>query len=112
MSEAFYKAHPALAKYQVNHPINTIDLATHGSVAVVSTYISVIMQIVHRGKPIRCKILIGIMKGLRYDLVLGLVVIASHYTDVLLDLLNLQLQQQSASLTSNLSMLGQYQATR
>jgi len=83
---------PIQPAYHVKHPVNTIDLATHGCVAVVSKYISIILQIVHRGKPIRCKILIGIMKGLRYDLVLGLIVIASHYTDVPLDLLNLQLR--------------------
>jgi len=111
MSESYYRAHPVLSEYQVKHPINTIDLATHGSVAVVSTYISIILQIVHRGKPIRCKILIGIMKGLRYDLVLGFVVIASHYTDVLLDLLNLQLKQPSTASVSSVSMLGKHQAT-
>jgi len=105
MSEAYYKSPPVLSAYQVKHPVNTIDLATHGSVAVVSTYISIILQIVHRGKPIRCKILIGIMKGLQYDLILGLVVIASHYTDVLLDLLNLQLKQPSTASVSSLSKL-------
>jgi hypothetical protein len=78
------------------HPTNTIDLGTHGSV---------VLEIVHRGKPIRCKILIGVMKGHRYDLVLGLAVIASHYTDVLLDLLSFQLQQPSITSVSSISMM-------
>ena len=30
----------------------TIDLATHGSTATVSKYISIVIEIVHRGKPI------------------------------------------------------------
>jgi len=102
MSESFYKAHPVLSAYQVKHPVNKIDLATHGFVAVISTYISIILQIVHRGKPIRCKILIGITKGLRYDLVLGLIIIASHYTDVLLDLLNLLLRLPSTASVSSI----------
>ena len=63
-------------------------LATLGATAVVSQYISVVLEIVHRGVPIRCKVIIGIMKGLRNDLVLSLIVIASHYVDVLVDLLN------------------------
>lgn len=105
MSEGHYLAYPVLEQYLVKHPTNTIDLATHGSTATVSKYISVVLEIVHRGKPIRCKILIGIMKGLRYDLVLGLAVIASHYTDVLLDLLSFQLQQPSTTSVNSISMM-------
>ena len=79
MFESHFLAHPVLQQYIVHHPTNTIDLATHGSTATVSQYICIVIEIVHRGKPIRCKILVGIMKGLRYDLVLGLTVLASHY---------------------------------
>jgi hypothetical protein len=52
------------------------------------------------------------MKGLRYDLVLSLIVIASHYVDVLVDLLNVQLQQPSSTQTSSLSMMADHDATQ
>jgi hypothetical protein len=103
MSESHFLAHPVLQQCIVQHPSNTIDLATHGSTATVSQYISIVIEIVHRGKPIRC--LVGIMKGLRYDLVLGLTVLASHYTDVLLDLLQFQLTQPRVASTSSFSMM-------
>jgi hypothetical protein len=45
------------------------------------------------------------MKGLRYDFVLGLIVIVSHYTEVLLDLLSFQLQQPSLNSVSSVSMM-------
>ena len=45
------------------------------------------------------------MKGLRYDLVLGLTVLASHYTDVLLDLLQFQLTQPPVASTNSFSMM-------
>ena len=105
MSEGHFLKYPILQQYLVKHPTNTIDLATHGSTAVVSKYISVVLEIVHRGKPIRCKIVIGIMKGLRYDLVLSLVVIASHYVDVLVDLLNVQLNRPTFSSSNSISMI-------
>jgi hypothetical protein len=72
----------------------------------------VVLEIVHRGVPIRCKVIIGIMKGLRYDLVLSLIVIASHYVDVLVDLLNVQLQQPASKTTSSLSMMAAHDATK
>jgi hypothetical protein len=105
MSEGHFLKYPILQQYLVKYPTNTIDLATHGSTAVVSKYISVVLEIVHRGKPIRCKIVIGIMKGLRYDLVLSLVVIASHYVDVLLDLLNVQLNRPTSISVNSISMM-------
>ena len=105
MSEGHFLKYPILQQYLVKHPTNTIDLATHGSTAVVSKYISVVLEIVHRGKPIRCKIVIGIMKGLRYDLVLSLVVIASHYVDVLVDLLNVQLNRPTSISVNSISMM-------
>ena len=107
MSESHFLAHPVLQQYIVKHHTNTIDLATHGSTATVSQYISIVIEIVHRSKPIRCKILVGIMKGLRYDLVLGLTVLASHYTDVLLDLLQFQLVQPAVldPITHSFSMM-------
>jgi len=52
------------------------------------------------------------MKGLRYDLVLSLIVIASHYVDVLVDLLNVQLQQPTATNTTSLSMMAAHDATK
>jgi len=52
------------------------------------------------------------MKGLRYDLVLSLIVIASHYVDVLVDLLNVQLQQPSSTQISSLSMMAEHDATQ
>ena len=110
MSESHFLAHPILQQYVVQHPTNTIDLATHGSTATVSQYISIVIEIVHRGKPIRCKILVGVMKGLRYDLVLGLTVLASHYTDVLLDLLQFQLTQPRVASTSSFSMMAAHHA--
>jgi hypothetical protein len=110
MSESHFLAHPVLQQYVVQHPTNTIDLATHGSTATVSQYISIVIEIVHRGKPIRCKILVGVMKGLRYDLVLGLTVLASHYTDVLLDLLQFQLTQPRVASTSSFSMMAAHHA--
>jgi len=97
MSEGHFLKYPILQQYLVQHPTNTIDLATLGSTAVVSKYISVVLEIVHRGTPIQCKVIIGIMKGLRYDLVLSLILIASHYVEVLVDLLNVQLQQPSSA---------------
>ena len=105
MSESNFLAYPVLQQYIVHHPTNTIDLATHGSTATVSQNISIVIEIVHRDKPIICKILVGIMKGLRYDLVLGLTVLASHYTDVLLDLLQFQLAQTPAASISSFSMM-------
>ncbi len=53
--------YPILKQYLVPHPSNTIDLATLGATAVVSQHISVVLEIVHRGVPIRCKVIIGIM---------------------------------------------------
>ena len=79
MSEGHFNKYPILKQYLVPYPTSTIDLATLGSTAVVSQHISVVFEIVHRGTPIRCKVVIGIMKGPRYDLVLSLIVIASHY---------------------------------
>ena len=76
MSEGHFNKYPILKK-------------TLGSTAVVFKHISVVLEIVH------CKVVIGIMQGLRYDLVLSLIVIASYYVDVLVDLLNVQLQQTS-----------------
>ena len=52
------------------------------------------------------------MKGLRYDLVLSLVVIASHYIDVLVDLLNVQLRQPSTTPNVSLSMMAAHDATK
>ena len=101
-----------LQQYLVPHPTNTIDLATLGSTAVVSNHISVVLEIVHRGTPIRCKVIIGIMQGLRYDLVLSLIVITSHYVDVLVDLLNVQLQQTSSNPNTSLSMMTANDATQ
>jgi hypothetical protein len=111
MSEGHFLKYPVLQQYLIKHPTNTIDLATSGSTAVVSQYISVVLEIIHRGTPIRCKVIVGIMKGLRYDLVLSLIVIASHYVDVLVDLLNVQLQQPSSNQTSSLSMMADHDAT-
>ena len=45
------------------------------------------------------------MKGLHYDLVLGVTVLASHYTDVILDLLQFQLVQPSAASKSSFSLM-------
>ena len=101
---------PHLQQYLVQHPTKTIDLATLGSTAVVSKHISVVLEIVHRGASIRCKVIIGIMKGLRYDLMLSLAVIASHYIDVLVDLLNVQLQQPSSTPNASLSMMAAHDA--
>ena len=105
MSKGHFLKYPILQQYLVKHPTNIIDLATHGSTAVVSKYISVVLDIVHRGKPIRCKIVIEIMKGPRYDLVLSLVLIASHYVDVLVDLLNAQLNRPTFSSVNSISMI-------
>ena len=110
MSKGHFDLYPVLTKYLVKHPTNTIDLATHGSTAVVSQYISVVLEIVHRGRPIRCKILIGIMQGLRYDLVLGLAVIASHYTEVLMDLLSFQLKNSPSQKSNSMSMMAAHHA--
>ena len=52
------------------------------------------------------------MKGLRYDLVLSLVVIASHYNDVLVDLLNVQLQQPSSTPIASFSMMAAHDASQ
>ena len=52
------------------------------------------------------------MKGLRYDLVLSLILIASHYVEVLVDLLNVQLQQPSSTSSTSLSMMAAYDATQ
>ena len=111
MSEGHFNKYPILQQYLVQHPTNTINLATLGSTAVVSKHISVVLEIVHRGTPIRCKVIIGIMKGLRYDLVLSLVVIASHYIDVLVDLLNVQLRQPSPTPNVSLSMMAVHDAS-
>ena len=54
MSEGHFNKYPILQQYLVQHPTNTIDLATLGSTAVVSKHISVVLEIVHRGTPIRC----------------------------------------------------------
>ena len=52
MSEENFNKYPILKQSLVPHPTNTIDLATLGSTAVVSQYISVVLEIVHRGTPI------------------------------------------------------------
>ena len=113
MSEGHFNKYPILKQYLVPHPtVNTIDLATLGSTAVVSKHISIVLEIVHRGRPIRCKVVIGIMNGLRYALVLSLIVIASHYVDVFVDLLNIQLQQNSPTPNASLSMMAVHDATQ
>ena len=113
MSEGHFNKYPILKQYLVPHPtVNTIDLATLCSTAVVSKHISIVLEIVHRGRPIRCKVVIGIMNGLRYALVLSLIVIASHYVDVFVDLLNIQLQQNSPTPNASLSMMAVHDATQ
>ena len=112
MSEGHFNKYTILKQYLVPHPTNTIDLATLGATAVVSQHISVVLEIVHRGVPIRCKVIIGIMKSLRYDLVLSLIVIASHYVDVLVVLLNVQLQQPASRSNTSLSMMAAHDATK
>jgi len=63
MSEGHFIKYPILKQYLVRHPTNTIDLATLGATAVVSQHISVVLEIVHRGVPIRCKVIIGLVQS-------------------------------------------------
>jgi len=97
-----FNKYPILKQYLVPHPTNTIDLATLGSTAVVSHHIFVVLEIVHLGASIRCKVIIGIMKLLRCDLVLSLIVIASHY----------ELQQPASKSSTSLSMIAAHDATQ
>lgn len=93
MSMSYYQRHPELQLYLVASSPEIVDLATHGVSTNVTLHIDIILEIIHHGEAIRCKIRIGVMDNLRYDLVIGLIVIASYFTDVMHNLLELHFQQ-------------------
>jgi len=83
-----------------------VDLATSGNTQPITAHVVLDLRYVDDGGRIRLmKLKFGILKGLRFDIVIGLYAISIHFMDVMQDLLALQLEFLKSGSKQHLSVL-------
>ena len=98
MSLAFYLANiEALKDFLVPCAAEKVDLATSNSAQHITLHLAIEARHVDsRGVVRTIKLRVGILKGLRFDVVIGLYAISLNFMEVIQDLLTIQLAHQEA----------------
>ena len=99
MSEQIYQQNIlALQPYLVKCPPERVDLATSDSAQYIKEHVKLNLRHVDsRGRVRKMTLKFGILKGLRFDMVIGLYAISFHFMEVIQDLLTLQLESIEAA---------------
>jgi hypothetical protein len=99
MSEQVYQQNIlALQPYLVKCPPERVDLATSDSAQFIKEHVKLSLRHVDsRGRVRKMTLKFGILKGLRFDMVIGLYAISFHFMEVIQDLLTLQLESLEAA---------------
>ena len=96
----------ALAPFLISSPPERVDLATNGSSQPITAH--VVLDLRHidpRGNMLVMKLKFWILKGLRFDIVVGLYAISTHLVDVMRDLLAMQLEFLESGTSKHVSLL-------
>ena len=98
MSDHIYQQHlAALQPYLFESSPERVDLATSDSAQYITRHIKLNLRHVDsRGRVRKMTLKFGILKGLRFDMVIGLYAISFHFMEVIQDLLTLQLESMEA----------------
>ena len=104
------KVYPAILTVNCSVLVSSIpervDLATSGSTQPITAHVVLDLRYVDdRGRIRLMKLKFGILKGLRFDIVIGLYAISIHFMDVMQDLLALQLEFLKSGSKQHLSVL-------
>jgi len=99
-----------MKQYITKESPERVDLATSDSVQYITRHVQLSLRHVDsRGSMRLMTLKFGILKGLRFDMVIGLYAISFHFMEVIQDLLTLQLEYLESK-NSELAMLyGQHQ---
>ena len=94
MREEYFEQHEAyLTQYIIKESPERVDLATNDSAQYITRHVQLSMRHVDsRGRMRLMTLKFGILKGLRFDMVIGLYAISFHFMEVIQDLLTLQLE--------------------
>ena len=89
----YYEQHEAsLSKYLIKSSPGRVDLATSDSAQYITHHIQLNLRHVDaRGRMRLMTLKFGILRVLRFDMVIGLYAISFHFMEVIQDLLTLQL---------------------
>ena len=98
MREEYFEANKAnLSQYEIKESPERVDLATSDSAQYITKHIQLNLRHVDsRGRMRLTTLKFGILKGLRFDMVIGLYAISFHFMDLIQDLLTLQLESLEA----------------